>query len=170
MIVALDRCELAGLDELERRGRANGVPGLRRIGADELRELEPHAAGIDGLHSPQTGIVDFAGGRPRARRAAARRDGGDRRHRLRGRAASSAATARTRDRATPAARRAPAGVIVCAGAWSDRLAVAAGADPDPRIVPFRGGYLQLRPERAPSRARADLPGARPATCRSSACT
>jgi L-2-hydroxyglutarate oxidase len=37
-------------------------------------------------------------------------------------------------------------VVTCAGAWSDRLAVAAGADPDPRIVPFRGGYLRLRPE------------------------
>ncbi len=38
-------------------------------------------------------------------------------------------------------------MIACAGAWSDRLAVAAGADPEPRIVPFRGGYMKLRPER-----------------------
>ena len=61
VIVALDRSELGRLDELVRRGRANGVPGLRCIGADEIRELEPHATGIEGLHSPQTGIVDFAG-------------------------------------------------------------------------------------------------------------
>src|SRR5439155_8464334 len=61
VIVALDRSELGRLDELERRGRANGVPGLRRIGADETREPEPHATGIQALHSPQTGIFDFAG-------------------------------------------------------------------------------------------------------------
>src|SRR3954470_3384225 len=60
VVVALEQRELPALDELERRGRANGVPGLRRIGPDELRELEPHAAGIAALHSPQTAIVDFA--------------------------------------------------------------------------------------------------------------
>ena len=52
--------ELPRLDELERRGRANGVPGLRRVDRDELAEIEPHAAGVAALHSPQTGIVDFA--------------------------------------------------------------------------------------------------------------
>ena len=61
MIVALDESELPGLDELERRGRENGVPGLRRLTAAELREIEPHAAGVAALHSPNTGIADFAG-------------------------------------------------------------------------------------------------------------
>ena len=61
LIVALDRAELPALDELERRGRANGVPGLRRVDADELREIEPHATGVEALHSPATGIVDFPG-------------------------------------------------------------------------------------------------------------
>jgi L-2-hydroxyglutarate oxidase len=144
VIVALDRSELERLDELERRGQANGVPGLRRIGADEIRELEPHATGIEGLHSPQTGIVDFAGV-ARALAAQLEAQGGvvatacavhsfDRRD------------GRTRIRHARGETRARK-VIVCAGAWSDRLAVAAGADPDPRIVPFRGGYLKLRPER-----------------------
>jgi len=144
VIVALDRSELGRLDELERRGQANGVPGLRRIGPDELRELEPHATGIAGLHSPQTGIVDFAGV---ARALAAQLEAGggvvatscavggfDRRD---GRTRISHACGETHARK----------VIVCAGAWSDRLAAAAGADPDPRIVPFRGGYLKLRPDR-----------------------
>jgi 2-hydroxyglutarate dehydrogenase len=144
VIVALDRSELGRLDELEARGRANGVPGLRRIGVQEIRELEPHATGIDGLHSPQTGIVDFAGV---ARALAAQLVAGgavvatgcavggfDRRN---GRTRISHALGET------SARH----VVVCAGAWADRLAVAAGADPDPRIVPFRGGYLKLRPER-----------------------
>src|SRR5881227_4401336 len=60
VIVALDDGELPRLDELERRGRANGVPGLRRLGPDELREIEPHARGVAALHSPATGVVDFA--------------------------------------------------------------------------------------------------------------
>jgi L-2-hydroxyglutarate oxidase len=60
LIVALDPGELPALDELERRGRANGVPGLRRLDAAGLREIEPHAAGIAALHSPETAIVDFA--------------------------------------------------------------------------------------------------------------
>ena len=60
VIVALHDGELPRLDELERRGRANGVPGLRRLGPDELREIEPHARGVAALHSPATGVVDFA--------------------------------------------------------------------------------------------------------------
>jgi L-2-hydroxyglutarate oxidase len=60
LIVALDPGELPALDELERRGHANGVPGLRRLDAAGLREIEPHAAGIAALHSPETAIVDFA--------------------------------------------------------------------------------------------------------------
>ena len=60
VIVATGDGELPRLEELERRGRANGVPGLRRIDRDELAEIEPHAAGVAALHSPQTGIVDFA--------------------------------------------------------------------------------------------------------------
>src|SRR3954449_9457200 len=56
LIVATTERELPALDELERRGRANGVPGLRRVDAGGLRELEPHARGIAALHSPNTGI------------------------------------------------------------------------------------------------------------------
>ena len=145
MIVAIDQTELGRLDELEARGRANQVPGLRRIDRDELRELEPHATGIAGLHSPNTGIIDFG--------EVARALADD----VRGRGATVTTGCRV-DRLTRAGHdivlsnshgeiRA-ARAIVCAGAWSDRLAVAAGAPSDPRIVPFRGAYLKLRPVRA----------------------
>ena len=144
VVVALDESELGRLDELERRGQANEVPGLRRLTGDELREIEPHAAGVAALHSPATGIVDFAGvaralaadleadgvtvalGCPVERIAVER--GRIRLHHARG---------------VTAARFA----VFCAGGWSDRLAVRAGADRDPRIVPFRGTYLKLRPEK-----------------------
>src|SRR5918999_911056 len=60
VIVARHEGELARLDELERRGQANGVPSLRRLTGAELREIEPHCRGVAALHSPATGIVDFA--------------------------------------------------------------------------------------------------------------
>lgn len=60
LIVAVDRGELPRLDALEARGRANGVAGLRRLEAAELREIEPECRGVAALHSPGTGIVDFA--------------------------------------------------------------------------------------------------------------
>jgi 2-hydroxyglutarate dehydrogenase len=145
LIVATDEGELERLAELERRGTENGVPGLRRLAGTELSEIEPHVHGIAGLHSPQTGTVDFA------RVAAAYAED-------LARAGGVVATAcavesiAERDRGATVAHRAgttrAAAVAVCAGAWSDRLAVAAGAPPEPRIVPFRGGYLKLRPQRA----------------------
>ena len=57
--MALDASELERLRELERRAKANGVPGVRWVERDELRELEPHAAGIAGVHSPTTAITDY---------------------------------------------------------------------------------------------------------------
>ncbi|HEX5224094.1 MAG TPA: L-2-hydroxyglutarate oxidase [Solirubrobacteraceae bacterium] len=144
LIVATEPGELARLHELERRGRANGVPGLARVDAAGIEELEPHARGIAALHSPATGIVDFG--------AVARSYARDV---LESGAAISTACGvesiavvrgglrLTHARGVTEARNA----LLCAGAWSDRLAVAAGAEPDPRIVPFRGAYLRLVPGR-----------------------
>jgi 2-hydroxyglutarate dehydrogenase len=144
VILATDPSELPSLEELERRGKANGVPGLRRIDAAGIARIEPHARTIAGLHSPSTGIVDF----PAVARSYARdvlEAGG---------AIATGCEVTDVDikprslllshaRGTIEAGHA----IFCAGAWADRLAVAAGADPDPRIVPFRGAYLRLVPER-----------------------
>jgi L-2-hydroxyglutarate oxidase len=144
VIVALTPDELPGLDALEERGRRNGVPGLRRVDRAGLRELEPHAEGVAALHSPATGIVDF----PAVARALAA-DVAERGGTL----ALGREVTGVDSRAREVVLRTGAGevtahhAVVCAGAWSDRLAVAAGAPPDPRIVPFRGAYLRLRPER-----------------------
>ena len=145
LIVARDEDEVAALDELERRGHANGVPGLRRVDAHGLREIEPHARGLAALHSPETGVVDFA---RVARSFAADVEAAG------GRIAtgcevtatepSGASLRLTHSRGELRARFG----VFCAGIWADELAVGAGADPDPRIVPFRGAYLRLRPDRS----------------------
>ena len=144
VIVAIVEDELDRLDELQRRGRENGVSGLRRIGPDELREIEPHAGGIAALHSPETGVVDF-------NRVAAS-FGADLAERH-----GQVVTGCTVSSLTPAAgsltvehtggRTSARAVIACAGAWSDRIAVACGAPAEPRILPFRGAYLRLAPGR-----------------------
>ena len=145
LIIATSPQELPGLDELERRARANAVPGIRRIGADEIRQLEPHATGVAALHSPATGIVDFrevcarlandvraAGGEIRLRWEVAAIEERDRDVRLIDPTGEPVTASRA---------------VFCAGLWADRLAVWSGSSPDPRIVPFRGGYLKLRPDR-----------------------
>jgi L-2-hydroxyglutarate oxidase len=140
VVVATDESELPGLDELERRGRANGVPGLRRVDGAGLRELEPHARGIAALHSPNTGIVDFATV-ARAFAADVEAAGGTV-------VLGCEVTAIDRGRLTHSGGITQAGrVVFCAGHRADRMAVLGGADPDPRIVPFRGAYLRLKPER-----------------------
>jgi L-2-hydroxyglutarate oxidase len=140
LVVAVRESELERLDELERRARANGVQDLARLGPDEIAAVEPAARGLSALHSPNTGMVDF-GEVAAAYADDDRATGGD-----------SALGEREdhveleRDGSAPPvlARRA----VACAGAWSDRLALASGARPDVRIVPFRGAYLRLAPERA----------------------
>jgi 2-hydroxyglutarate dehydrogenase len=148
LILAVDEGELARLDELERRGNANGVPGLRRLAADEIADIEPNARGVAALHSPATGVVDFV--------AVARTFAED----VRGEGGtvhlgcrvqrSSAEQGRISVEHNDGSVTASA-AIFCAGLWSDRLAVAAGAPADPRIVPFRGSYLRLKPDRQPVR-------------------
>jgi 2-hydroxyglutarate dehydrogenase len=144
LIIAASDAELARLDELERRGRANRVLGLTRIAADRIAEIEPHARGAAALHSPETGVVDFAevaralAGEVEASGGSVVTGCGVRRLRGKGRHAN----------VEHARGSTEAGLVVsCAGAWSDRLAVAAGAPREPRIVPFRGGYHRLRRER-----------------------
>lgn len=142
VIVATDETELPGLAELERRGAANGVPGLRRLDARELRELEPHVTGVAALHSPNTGIVDF-GAVAQALATEVQREGGT--------VLAGHAVERVDARADAlvlanSQRRCSAGLVVfCAGGDADRLAVMCGAPADPRIVPFRGAYLKLAP-------------------------
>ncbi len=145
VVVATRQTEVGPLRRLAERAETNGVPGLRWLDGPELAEVEPHVAGVAGLHSPHTAIVDFvavanamaedvrvAGGEIRTGVPVARvsRNGAGPRVELQ------AGETLEADR-----------VIVCAGLHSDRLARASGEDAEPRIVPFRGEYFALAPGR-----------------------
>lgn len=144
VVVATRPDQLGRLADLEERGRANGLLGLRRISPGELRDLEPHAAGVSALHVPETGIADY-GLVTEALGEELRRSGGEV---LLG--ARLSAVARDGDRlrlTTGAGEISSRFVVACAGLESDRVAGLCGADPGVRIVPFRGEYFELRPER-----------------------
>ncbi len=145
VVVATEPDELPRLATLLDRGTANGVPGLELIGPERIKEIEPHAVGIQAIHSPHTAIIDFP--------AVARRlselvvaEGGEVRLgvRVEGmRATGSGVTVSTDEGPLEAGH-----VITCAGVQADRIARQAGADvSDVRIVPFRGEYYLLREER-----------------------
>ncbi|WP_021597148.1 L-2-hydroxyglutarate oxidase [Actinomadura welshii] len=140
IVVALGERELPRLDTVHARAVANGVPGVRLIGRDEITELEPHARGIRALHSPRTAIVDYV-----ALTAALAEDfraaGGSVRlgEKVTGLEHRGRAVRLTTGRGTEEFDL----VIACAGLASDRLARAAGESAEPRIVPFYGDYFLL---------------------------
>jgi L-2-hydroxyglutarate oxidase LhgO len=144
LIVALADDELAGLDAIQTRAVENAVPGLEAVGPERIREIEPHAAGIRGLWSPTTGIVDFR--RVALAYAAEVRDRGAS---IITDTAVTGIHARAGSRVVETTRgEVHAGVVItCAGLHSDQVAAMTGhADPrSPRIVPFRGDYYTIVP-------------------------
>ena len=145
VVVATEARELPALDELERRGQANGLTGMRRLRSpEEIREYEPSVAGIAGLHVPQTGIVDYL--RVIAVLAELVRAAG-------GEIVLGARVESVRRSAGDIVLETPGGPITCralvncAGLQSDRVARLCGVRPGLQIVPFRGEYYELRAER-----------------------
>jgi L-2-hydroxyglutarate oxidase len=144
VIVATEENELPRLEELHRRGEANGLAGLRMIGAGELREIEPHASGLRALVVPSTGITDYA--RVCEKYAELITASG-------GTILTSSPATAIRRRAKEIIIETPGKVfsadylINCAGLFSDRISRMAGDDPGITIVPFRGEYYDLVPER-----------------------
>jgi (S)-2-hydroxyglutarate dehydrogenase len=142
VVIALREDELPRLAELERRAIANGVGGLRRLAPDELREIEPNAAGIAALHAPETAIVDYR--QVAAAYADDVRSGGgeirfgDEVSAIEDRARTVVVRTRTEELEARA-------LVACAGLQSDRVARLGGVEPGVRIVPFRGDYYTLGP-------------------------
>jgi L-2-hydroxyglutarate oxidase len=144
LVVAIDNSQLSALDELERRGRANGLTGIRRIGPEQIREREPYVRAIAGLEVPETGIVDYKGV-AREYAQLMQEAGGT----IEKQAQVVAVTQRG-DGLTIVTTRgefACQNLINCAGLQSDRVARLCGVDTGVEIIPFRGEYYQLIPSR-----------------------
>jgi L-2-hydroxyglutarate oxidase len=145
VIVATHSDELAGLEELRRRGVENGLSGLRLIEPEELRDIEPHATGLQALVVPSTGITDYAAV---CRKYAELISAGG------GTVLTSAAATGIRRGAGEIVVESSKGafsttaLINCAGLFADRISRMAGDDPGVMIIPFRGEYYDLVPERA----------------------
>src|ERR1700726_5194483 len=145
VIVATDADELPRLEELSKRGEANGLTGLRMIGPEELREIEPHATGLRALVVPSTGITDYAKVCEKYAELVSASGGT---------VLTSAAATGIRRLANEIAVETSRGafsttaLINCAGLQSDRVSRMAGDEPGVMIVPFRGEYYDLVPERA----------------------
>jgi L-2-hydroxyglutarate oxidase len=144
IVVATSKDEIPALNMLEERGRANGLIGIKRLSASEIKEYEPHASGIDGLFVPQTGIVDYVavtnkyadlirekGGEiiTNSKLASVKRDGKD------------------FILFTEHDEYKSKFVVNCAGLQSDRIAKMFGVDPKLQIIPFRGEYYKLKKEK-----------------------
>ncbi len=144
VVVALDDAEIERLNVLEERGKANGLAGMRRIGPEELKELEPHVAGIAALHIPETGIVDYKEVSQVYRRLIEAAGGVVR---------TDATVKACHRRSNEMILETTIGpikadhLINCGGLQSDRVARMCGMDPGLQIVPFRGEYYELVPDR-----------------------
>ena len=145
VIVATYPEEFPRLEELRRRGEANGLTGLQLIGPEQLREIEPHASGLRALVVPSTGITDYA---------AVCEKYAELIHAQGGTILTSTTVTGLRNLTsevvveTSGASFSTTYLINCAGLFSDRIAGMAGGKPDVIIVPFRGEYYDLIPQRS----------------------
>ena len=144
VIVATSQDELPRLRSLLQRGKANGIGGLRELSPEQIRQIEPHCAGIAGIHVPGTGITDYAAVSEK----------------YSGLIGAQGGTIRTGTKAT-GITVSPGEIIIqtnrgafsarylinCAGLHSDCIAHLAGAKPQTTIVPFRGEYYELVPQK-----------------------
>jgi L-2-hydroxyglutarate oxidase LhgO len=145
LVVAVDETERERFDALERTARRNGVPGLRRLPGTQIHEVEPHTVGVAALHSPATAITDYVAV------AVA----------MAGEVVSAGGTVllstevlglrqrhgRVELRCADGSQHTVDRLVVCAGLQADRVSRKVDGQDGPRIVPFRGEYLTVRPDR-----------------------
>ena len=144
IVVATEPKELPRLEKLFERGMANGLQGLRKLGPEQIREIEPHAAGLAAIHVPEEGIVDYAGV-VEAMAKEIRTLGGEIRtgERVKGlKGAGGIWRVETSNETYETTQ-----VVACAGLHSDRVVSQSGMKPSAKIMPFRGEYYMIRKER-----------------------
>lgn len=144
VIVATQESQIPALEELARRAEANGVPGVRMIGPEELKELEPYATGIRALHVPSAGIVNYSLVAGTYRKLLEEAGG-----RVRTGAEVNAIVAEPNALRLETAQGAvrSKNVITCGGLFADRVSIAAGLKPEIKVAAFRGEYYELVPEK-----------------------
>jgi (S)-2-hydroxyglutarate dehydrogenase len=144
LVVAATNDEIPRLNHLYERGQQNGLGGLRKLGSSEMREIEPHAGGVAAIHVPEEGIVDYPAVCQTLVRCLAA---------LNGKVVTGAAVTRLRRKGAQWMAETTAGdfesdyIVNCAGLQCDRVCSLAGDRPGLQIVPFRGEYYTLKPER-----------------------
>ncbi len=144
LVVAVRTDEIPRLDALFERGQRNGLSGLRKLGASEMREIEPHAGGVAAIHVPEEGIADYPAVCKTLVRCLAAAGG---------KVITDAPVIGLHRTGTQWIAKTPAGdfesdyIVNCAGLHCDRVCSLAGDKPGLQIVPFRGEYYQLKPER-----------------------
>ncbi len=144
LVVATTQEEVPRLEQLHQRGLANGVPGLRMMQREAFREIEPHCAGVAALHVPSTGIVDYTVVTQKYAELIALAGG---------QVVLSAKVVGLREQGGSNVVETQAGtfharyVVNCAGLYSDTITRMAGVKTDLEIIPFRGEYYEVRPER-----------------------
>lgn len=144
LVVACDDTEIPALNELERRGRMNGLKNMRRLTADELKRYEPHVTGTEGLFIEETGIVNYkfvtdkmiervrnlnGQVKPETKFLSCRREN------------------QQLNIITTEGGFTTNFLINCAGLYSDRVAKLCGVNPQVQIIPFRGEYYTLKKEK-----------------------
>ncbi|MBV9180394.1 MAG: L-2-hydroxyglutarate oxidase [Acidobacteria bacterium] len=144
VIVATKPDQFQGLEELQKRAQANGISGLRVLSQEELREIEPHCAGLRALHVPGAGITDYVKVSEKYAQIIAQ-NGGQiwLQTKVIGLRTDQGGYVLETTQGTIAAQY----IVNCAGLYSDVIAHMAGANRDLRIVPFRGEYYELIPQR-----------------------
>ncbi|MBK7228434.1 MAG: L-2-hydroxyglutarate oxidase [Ignavibacteriales bacterium] len=144
IVVATREKEIPALNMLEERGRENGLAGIKRLSASEIKEYEPHALGIDGLFVPQTGIVDYVAVTNKYAELI-REKGGE--IKTNSKLISVKKDGKDLILSTEHDEYKTKFVVNCAGLQSDRIAKLFGVDPKLQIIPFRGEYYQLKKEK-----------------------
>ncbi len=144
IVVATSTDELPRLENLWQRGNENGLLGLRKLNPAQIKEIEPHAAGLAAIHVPQEGIVDYPGVCKKLGELIRGRGG---EIRLNTRAGKIVSDGRDRIVGTSAGNFHAKFVVACGGLHADRLVKAAGQKPSAKIIPFRGEYFQIKKAR-----------------------
>jgi L-2-hydroxyglutarate oxidase LhgO len=144
LVIASGNSEIEALNRIQDRAEKNGVVGVRRVGPEEIRDIEPHATGIAGLYSPRTAITDF----PAVARSFAEDIVAAGGRLLLGKPVE-AITSKPNGVAVRVGEEELFfdRVVICAGLQSDTVAIKAGDDAEPAIIPFRGEYYRIVPEK-----------------------